>query len=175
VVPPGATCTIGNAVVRGNVKALENSRLFTFSSTVGGNVEGDKAEVVQLLTGTGIAGNVILKEGEFADNAFDVAICGTTVGGNVEIAKMTGAIVMGGPAFCANQFRGNLKIEENLILVLDINLVSVGQNMQVFKNRGTGTKLIFSNTVGQNLQCFENDPPFVGGPNAAGKAEGQCF
>jgi hypothetical protein len=72
-------------------------------------------------------------------------------------------------------FRGNLKIEENIPSVLDIGPNSIAQNMQVFKNRGTGPKAIANNTVGQNLQCFENQAPFVGGPNTAQKAEGQCF
>jgi hypothetical protein len=30
------------------------------------------------------------------------------------------------------------------------------------------------NRVGENLQCFENDPPFIGQPNVAKQAEGQC-
>ena len=48
-------------------------------------------------------------------------------------------------------------------------------NMGVLKNSGDGDKQVVGNTVGQNLQCFDNTPPFLGGPNTAGKAEGQCF
>ena len=44
----------------------------------------------------------------------------------------------------------------------------------MFKNRGPGPKTVQGNTVRGDLQCFENDEPFLGTPNVARKAEGQC-
>jgi hypothetical protein len=51
----------------------------------------------------------------------------------------------------------------------------VAQNIQVNKNRGSGGKAVQDNQVFQIVQCKENTSPFVGGPNAAAGAEGQCF
>jgi hypothetical protein len=178
VVPPGAACTIGGATVLGNVKALRDSTLFTFSSTIRGNIDGDQAEVFQILAGTRVGGNVAVKEGETDNPIFDVALCGTTVAGSVYVEKMVGEVLMGGvPGLCPNTFRQNVLIQDNFLVNngLDININSVGQNLQVFKNRGPAPKLIFGNTVGEALQCFENDPPFVGGPNVAQQEQGQCF
>ena len=74
--------------------------------------------------------------------------------------------------------KGNIFLQENVVsLPSSVLLVSdnaVGGNGQVFKNRGPGAKSVSGNTVREDLQCKENDPPFVGGPNAARKAEGQC-
>jgi hypothetical protein len=49
-------------------------------------------------------------------------------------------------------------------------------NMQVFKNQGPeADKRVVNNTIGENLQCKENDEPFVGQPNiVGGNAEDQC-
>jgi hypothetical protein len=56
-----------------------------------------------------------------------------------------------------------------------VNRNTVGGNVQVLKNRGEGPKTVLDNTVRQDLQCNKNDEPFVGGPNVAHQAEGQCF
>jgi len=75
--------------------------------------------------------------------------------------------------------KGNIFLRENVVsLPSSLFLVTenaVGGNGQVFKNRGPGDKSVSGNAVDQDLQCKENDPIFVGGPNAARKAEGQCF
>jgi hypothetical protein len=52
---------------------------------------------------------------------------------------------------------------------------TVSENLQVYKNTGPGTKQVIQNTAGQIVQCFDNSPPFIGGPNTAPKKEGQCF
>ena len=76
--------------------------------------------------------------------------------------------------------KGDIQVRENTIapfvrsLGVDNNFVLQG-NVQVFKNAGEGRKTVQNNQVGKDLQCFENTPPFVGGPNVAQKREGQCF
>ena len=47
-------------------------------------------------------------------------------------------------------------------------------NMHVISNSGTGDKTVAGNTV-KNIICLNNDPLFVGGPNGAQHAVGQCF
>ena len=46
IVPVGATCTLRDATVHGNVKALEDARLYVSATVVRGNIEGDKAAIV---------------------------------------------------------------------------------------------------------------------------------
>jgi len=197
VVPEGATCYLAGATVRGNVKALDDSNFFSDASTIRGNVEGDKADVVQVFRGSTVGGNIQHKEsdgvGELASILRETFVCGVRVGGNVQVEKVTGQISVGPvddfAVFCPtaeNDVAGNVKVEENLLVpapgtpsasgeTLDIRQNFVRGDMQVFKNRGPGTKRVQENTVRQNLQCTENDPPFIGGPNSAGEAEGQCF
>lgn len=78
----------------------------------------------------------------------------------------------------AAESRGDIKIEDNFIPAGDFLRVqnnTVAEDLQVFKNRGGGGKTVLANTVGENLQCKENDAPFVGQPNlVGGNAEDQC-
>ncbi len=176
VVPPGAPCVLNNAQVKGNVKALENSRLLAIlgNNTVQGSVYGDKAEIVQFNNST-VRGNIEIKEGEVNDGGLDVNLTNTTVQeGNVKIEKMAGEVIVNRSPVQ----KGNLQLFENLTVtgLLGIRVANneVAQDLQFFKNRGPSPKVVAGNTVGENLQCFENDPPFIGQPNVAKKAEGQC-
>lgn len=72
--------------------------------------------------------------------------------------------------------KGNIKVEENTTRSrFEIVRNRVAQNVQVFKNLGTNSKFVRNNTIGQIMQCKQNQSPFVGGPNKAGDAEDQCF
>jgi hypothetical protein len=93
VVPPGATCVLIEATVLGNVKALEDSRLCIDFSDIGGNVEGDKADVVQIF-GSDVRGQISIKEGgpavgpapefQVCGNGMDFTTCEVSIaGGNV--------------------------------------------------------------------------------------------
>jgi hypothetical protein len=102
-------------------------------------------------------------------------LIGTTVQeGNVKIEKMIGDVVVSG----SSVQKGNLQLFENQtvtgLLGIRVQNTEVAQDLQVFKNRGPSPKVVTGNTVGENLQCFENDPPFTGQPNVAKKAERQC-
>src|SRR5687767_13784679 len=44
VVPPGETCNVSAANVGGNIKALQDARLFVLDSQVGGSIYGEKAD-----------------------------------------------------------------------------------------------------------------------------------
>lgn len=179
----GSGAVLSSSTVKGNIKALENSQLEMSGMTISGNVEGDKATLVDLFSEAGrnlVGGNIQIKEADFA-----VRVCGTDLPqGNIQLEKNTGLVLVGDPSCGGGLLGGNtlpkgsIKVEENTIPAdrrLTIEGNSVGENVLVVKNQGPGTKLVQNNTVGQNLQCFENEPPFVGGPNTAGKAEGQCF
>lgn len=191
VVPPGAFCGLTNATVRGNVKALQDAVLvITLNTTVGGSVYADKADALQIRNAT-IQGNIEMVEGGPHPFYREVAICGTTLpNGTIKIIKVTAegtppvsGIDLSPTAGCLpptpnNVAKGNLQIEDNLLLgtaFLSITNI-VMQNLQVYKTGGlTGPKTVVGNTVGESIQCFENDEPFVGSPNEAKKSEGQCM
>jgi hypothetical protein len=102
------------------------------------------------------------------------------VAGNVEVRDnvSTGGSGSFGWEIDFNDIGGNFNLENNLVSAANNNPVQlnqVGENMSVIKNRGTSTKSVVTNTVGDTLRCFENDLPFVGGPNVAPRKEGQCF
>jgi hypothetical protein len=173
VVPPGGFCLIVNSIVLGNVKGLENS-VFTVDNTeVRGSVQGDKADVVQVRFGSEIFGNLeIFESGHpFFIEAF---LFVSTVHGNTDMKKAAGT---GGVIVDRSTVDQNLNIEENRDDGAGVRLLNttVGQNANFLKNTGTGLKQVQGNTVAQTLKCTENTPPFIGGPNVAGKTEGQCF
>jgi hypothetical protein len=198
VVPKGAFCELTGATVLGNVKALEGAilrmrfdtiggnvtgtgaqEMSAHQVTVGGNYEGDKTEIVTCDTRCTIGGNFTAIEGVVDDPGFDARVgADTTVEGNVQLGKMVGDLLV-----FASTVHGNVQITESFIppkpaapfFGLDVRDSFIAGDLQVFKNRGPGPKVVAGNTVGQSIQCFENAPPFVGGPNTAPKKEGQCF
>lgn len=201
VVPAGAICTLTNSTVHGNVTALENSQLNYFRNQIGGNVIGDNAERVDSLDPglNVIQGNVHVWGGDVDDAARDFDLINDTVHGDVWVEKLqagdidientsvpngniqvnqnnvTGTFV-GLEITGSNVPNGDVQVAENAITFhLFVLSNRVGSDMQVLKNTGLGAKNVQNNTVRENLQCFDNAPPFVGGPNVSGKAEGQCF
>jgi hypothetical protein len=97
------------------------------------------------------------------------------VNGNIHILR--GRFPLGDwTVFQSTVLNGNIIAEDNEAIffsrVAQNPLVS--GNVQIFKNTGTAQKNVRLNTILQDLQCFENDPPFLGSPNVARKAEGQC-
>jgi hypothetical protein len=172
-VPAGATCYLQRSTVNGNVLARENSRLFVSDTRVAGNIDGVEARVVQVKGGS-LGGSIQIADGS-SPGAVGAAVYGGTVltQGNIQVIKMnTGTIRIADVVLR----KGNIKIEENATgSGLEVVRNQVAQNIQVNKNRGSGRKAVRGNRVFQIVQCKENASPFVGGPNAAAEAEGQCF
>jgi hypothetical protein len=172
-VPAGATCTLQNSTVNGNVLAREDARLYVSDTRVAGNIDGVEARVVQVQGGS-LGGSIQIADGSSPDE-LGAAVYGGTVltQGNIQIIKMnTGSIRIED----VRLEKGNIKVEDNATgSSLEIVRNYVAQNIQVFKNRGSGPKAVRDNRVLQIVQCKENTPPFAGGPNDAAEAEGQCF
>lgn len=204
VVPQGGFCVIKGATIKGSVKALENSRLYIRDSAVGGNIDGDKADVVQIVSVTVKYGSIQIKEGgPNTVGHYEAAVCDTTLwNGNIQIEKTLAEVglFVGNPGTlvglpdstnCLGNTlkRGNIKVEENHILVLapaaGLTIIAntvggpptsngPGGNLQVFKNSGDGNKEVSGNTIRQNLQCKENQDPFISAGNLAREFEDQC-
>lgn len=174
IVPPGETCTLSNSLVTGNVKALEDSRLVMINNDVRGNVIGEKADVVRMVDNT-VGGSISIKEGGPGGGVEVLLLENALTNGNLEVEKMIGSIEVD-----HNTVNGNIKVADNLSpggQRFAIRANNATENIQVFKNRGPDplVRFVIENIVGEDLQCFDNDLPFIGGPNVAQKAEGQCF
>lgn len=188
VVPEGGQCALSNSIIRGNVKVLRGGVFFSQNNRIAGNFQGDRPQWVGSLGDT-IGGNFSVTGATgspgflFQGLSVNVFVCGTTMlNGNISVKKsLTGTIAVGSllPECQGNDVaNGNVKVEENFIPPSELLAVArntVGGNVQVFKNHGPGQKNVVENVVRGNLQCRRNDQPFLGGPNFAGKAEGQCF
>lgn len=197
VVPMGASCTLQNATVQGNVLALTNATLQVNASMIRGNVQGDQTRHVLLQFSSQVGGNFHVKAGPLSNTGvtgFDINVRvggdaliegnrgftfvdAAIVGGDLEIVKNFGNLEIE-----FNRVGGNLKVEENFVpssmsvLGNGVPIASpVSGNLQVSKNVGPGFKQVVINVVAQNLQCFDNTAPFVGGPNTARDTQGQCF
>jgi hypothetical protein len=191
VVPRDAFCTLSNSTVTGDIKALAGSILFIINTTVGGDIEGDKARNVELVAINGarnrVDGSIRIRDG--GDGAF---ICGTDLpAGDIEVERMFGldrqnGFVHLGGSICEGGFgggntlaQGSIRVKSNSTTIFGIGIEivgnTVGGDLQVLRNTGPQTKLVQNNTVVGTLECFDNEPPFVGGPNTAGSVEGQCF
>ena len=183
VVPAGAMCGLTNSIVEKDVVALEHSVLGMSFTSVGGDLKGKKADVIQVQEVT-IGGNVDVRNGGSHPLFIEVVLCGVTVTrGHMHVQNMTGGIQIGlasQPQFCSTPSRigGHLELKENLITaarMMSVRGNMVGGDGKIFKNEGPGTKVVQSNTFAKQLDCKGNAAPFVGGPNVARRTEGQCF
>lgn len=176
VVPKGATCELSSSIVRGNVRALEGSRLNANDNTIEGNVLGNKADVVHLQSldpavPDTVEGNIHIKQGN--DTAI---VCGQTLpSGNIHIEKFgpdAKGVGVGDDEFCPVVVagggnilqKGNIEVKDNAMAPvsnLGVDQNTVNGNVLVYNNSGTGNKTVAFNTVTKNLQCKNNDPPFL--------------
>lgn len=179
VVPPGKICVLEFVTVTNSVTALSGSQLFIRSSTIGRNVVGLGAKVVQMNDETTVHQNVAVLNaggGPFASCAVE----NSTVDGSVSCLNnhpgspiirpfgIGGFVTIGGSVILA----GNFIPATNVLLLQDAN---IGSSAGVLFNGGAGSKSVKGNTVGNVLECRGNSPPFEGGPNVAASARGQCF
>jgi hypothetical protein len=121
-----------------------------------------------------VRGNVLVSENT---SAF-VNASSIVVGGNLVVTKNSTPLlqVAGNDVTSDPVASGNLVVEENVPGVMaSVTDNDVTGNAVISKTTGPGVKEVVDNRVRQNLQCFDNSPPFVGGPNVAQQAEGQCF
>ncbi len=170
-------------LVRGDVEVKQGAALFVDSAKVDGNVKCDGC-LPRTMSLSDVGGSF-----QITDALTGVSMRSTDVVGDLEI---TGTV--GGFPIVVQQsvVHGNVKLEKN-IPPLDVqdntvggNFLSsegthgdlifnrVGGNMQVFKNRGAVPMQIIANSVGQALQCRDNEPAPIAFINGARSLEGQC-
>lgn len=183
-VPAGHGCILVNSEVEHDIVVEADTRFATRFVEVGGHIKAENGYVVQL-NNTMVEGHIHLRGvgPEPVFFFFENTICGTTVGGNVIVADGEGTVSLSPFTFCGapNDIRGQLDVVNNLIApaargrILRVHANSVGFHADVIDNTGDGNKFVQDNSVARQLRCFGNTDPFVGGPNMAGRARGQCF
>jgi hypothetical protein len=178
VVPSGASCFVVAAQIRGNLKAEPGSVVIDVrGSEIRGNVQGDTFQSFDLHNST-VGGNVQLKK--FSQN---VQVCASQIRQDLQVEEGNGRVLVGGesclPVGGGNTVGENLQVYKNVVtdptFGMDVDANTVGKNLQVYENRGPALKTVQGNVVGQIVQCFKNEMPFIGGPNIAPEKQGQCF
>jgi hypothetical protein len=165
---------LGGQSIDGNVSVSKAIAFTLVDSNIEGNVDVMKVSFVSL-SGPRVDGDVELKKSDG-----QVQICGLHVDdGDLVVEKFEGdhLFVLGEPACPPLVIAdGDLKVVDNTPTIgLRVDGAQVAENLQVKKTRGGGFKAVQNNVVGDTLQCSRNETPFVGGPNTAQQAQGQCF
>lgn len=146
----GGTLTIKNFIVGGNVHVQGGSFYIGRAVAINGNLD-----IANTTSDTTVS-----------------QVCGTTVGGNLEINSNGSPVKIGSASSsCAgNVINGNLQVSNNTS-DSEIYDNTVGGNLHVQGNFG-GT-LVFNNTITRKLQC-EDNISILGGGNTAAQKLGQC-
>jgi hypothetical protein len=139
-VPAGTWCVLNKTRLIGTAKVERAAALSANSASINGNVQ--------------------------AENARQVKLRGTFVGGSVQVKQGGGASVTDSRITADIQYDANRT-------ALSALRNRVGGSIQVMSNRGGVT--ITSNRVNGNLQCKSNSPGPKGGGNIVqGNKEDQC-
>jgi hypothetical protein len=164
LVPSGATCTLNNVTVTGNVTVESGGCLIAGESAggaiIGGNVTATGAKCLAIGYTSSIGGSVTALGTTSSPTGGQNYICATTIGGNVTIdSSGTGASwcigsKSGFPCQCAkpNTIIGSLIFDNN---------------------KGTTKSYIADNSIGSNLTCSGN-ANLSGSGNTATHKQGQC-
>ena len=177
IVPAGAACTIDGSVIRGNVLALTDSRLFMSNDQVIGFIKGDGADIVQIVSTT-VGGVIFIQNGSLSGGGgiVNVLIANGTVvtGGSIHVENMVTDIIS---IYNTTVTNGSIEVIGNTTeAFLQTEFNTVSQNVDVFDNGGPGGKFLTNNTAGVAVRCFGNTGAFIaGGPNFAPSRQGQCF
>jgi hypothetical protein len=121
-VPDGAACTLKGTYVQGTVKVETGATLRAKDVRVIGNVQGENAKRVNVVSGSRVGGSVQVVQGTFAkvkksrinadilydENSGRVRAISNRVGGNVQAFKNTGGVEI-----ATNRVDGNLQCKEN--------------------------------------------------------------
>jgi hypothetical protein len=177
LVPAGASCTLTDVRVLGNIEVKDFGNLLARRGSINGDVIVEMQAAARLVRGN-INGGII------GLGARLVSVNGTTIAKDV-IAEETANVVIGSGASIGKlealrsgrvsmigaRVAGDVKLEENTgVITLESN--SVAGNFEAYLNSGGATFNL--NTVRGNMQCKENLPAPVGSGNTAASKEDQC-
>ncbi|MBV9375506.1 MAG: hypothetical protein JO320_10685, partial [Alphaproteobacteria bacterium] len=153
IVPNGASCTLTNASVRGNVQVLQNASLTIDATaqptTIGGNVEAVNCASALLKGGVTVTGSVQIVQCTQMSGFMGP---GVRIGGNFQCVNNAG-----GCEADLGDVQGNVQIVGSRA-ASDISLVAVGGNLQCTGNTPSPTHSFGPDFVngGLQAQCAAN-------------------
>ena len=167
----GQTCLLNGSTVSGNVTQTGGS-LTANGSTITGNLQTTGGGTLSI-NASNVNGDLQVQN--IPSSAGPSQICGTVVGGNLEVHNNGASVEIGSssPPPCAgNTVGGNLQVQNNTGAEPIVGNTVAG-NLQAQNN--TGPTQVFNNNVTKTLQCQGNSQLLVAGPNTAAQKQGQCF
>jgi hypothetical protein len=194
-VPAGASCTLVDSIVRDDVRVREGSYFQATNTDIGGSVRSRDSQTVFVEAGSGVGDSIVTQNtaqvfvfGSFIGDEIDVYgasditnICGNRVRWDIEVTASQQDILVGDPLAvdCAGNrvLKGDIEVERNNT---DVELVVAGNrivqgDLEVLRNRGTSDKRVSDNRGGDEIECHQNDAPFVALNNTDfNDADGQC-
>lgn len=177
LVPLGASCTLTDVRVLGNVEVKDGASVIVRRGSVNGDVIVELGASARLNRGNvngsvagfgarliSVSGTTIAKDVLAEDTASIVIATGASIG-KLE-ALRSGRITMSGV-----RVAGDVKFEENFgAIVADGN--TVAGNFEAYLNSGGAA--FNANVVRGNMQCKDNLPAPAGAGNVAAIKEDQC-
>lgn len=86
IVPMNSTCTLQGVQVKGNISVYEGAVLYAYAVDVGGNLQAEYAENVEISQGSYVGGNIQFVEGGA------LSVSSVTVMGNIEVEESYGPV-----------------------------------------------------------------------------------
>ena len=188
----GAFLNVEGTTITGNLKMKKESRANVINTFVQGNLEGNQISALNAGSVSVIGGNVVIKNSSGGGASIELATI-EVLNGDIRILNNNGSSIEVDFVFVHN---GSVDIRKNTVANMLVDETLVAQDIEIIDNQVASTYLVQQNTVGGNLEvldnqsptatvslntvtqtlrCFDNTVVFVGGPNIAGNAEGQCF
>ena len=131
IVPTGASCTLENVTVTGNVFVSPLATLTTRGVNVGGSIQADGHKRVTIAANSRITGDVQIKQGGSA------RVVTARVGGTLEVESNTGTHLLS-----RNTVSGDMKVNQNTGVSTTVQYNRINGNLQCQDNlpapTGTG-------------------------------------
>ncbi len=144
VVPVGATCTLENVTITGNVFVNPQAILTTRGVNIGGSIQADTHRRVTITSNSRITGDVQIKQGG------NTRVISSRIGGTLEVESNTGTHFLS-----RNTVSGDMKVNQNTGLSTTIQYNRVNGNLQCQDNLpapiGTGNTASLKESQCQNL------------------------
>jgi hypothetical protein len=177
VVPPGASCTLTNATVTGNVVVLSGGSLYLANDAVLNNVSATSRPGNVYVSGSHVQGNIAIAHATAGDNH----VFNSEVGGDVSLTDTAGTAYFA--VISLSTVHGDVYFARNVpIYWNDVSASTVDGNVVYTDNdpfyavNGVGLYNGLANDgIGGNLLCLRNSPPPQEiGTTVAGNQAGQC-
>ena len=193
IVPEGASCTLTDSTVNGDVSVGKAGFFQATNTDIGGKVTARDAQTLFIDTASTVGESVkshgtaqvfvfnatVARDLEIERTTEVAQVCGTNVGDDLEVERSGFDILIGDPQAvdCAGNTVGDdLEVERNTAEVeFVVRGNTVGDDLEVERNSGSVAKFVQDNTGGDELDCHDNADPFTASGNTGfAKVKGQC-